>query len=144
MVDIARILKKSDENVIETLALFNPGADILNHPLYAVMLAGCNHISADINGEYAYYPAAKKMTLSADITDKCLGRWNFSVSFNNISNAQQGQLVLAFKHLVHKGSPIADLKKFLKDSSITSLSFSYTESGLIAGYKRYVDTLYLR
>lgn len=144
LVDIARILKKSDESVIDTLALFNPGADILNHPLYAVMLAGCDHISADIKGEYAYYPAAKKMTLSADMSDKCLGRWNFSVSLNNISNAQQGQLILAFKHLVQKGDPVTDLKKFLKDSSVASLSFSYTETELVKGYKRYIDTLYLR
>ena len=110
LVDIARILKKSDESVIDSLALFNPAADILNYPLYAVMLAGCNNVSAGVKGEYTYYPTAKKMMLSADISDKCLGRWNFDVSLNNISNAQQGQLILAFKHLVQKGNPAADLK----------------------------------
>lgn len=144
LVDIARILKKSDESVVDSLAFFNPAADILNFPLYAVMLAGCNSVSANVKGEYAYYPAAKKMTLAADITDKCLGRWNFSVSLNNISNAQQGQLVLAFKHFVQKGSPVSDLKNFLNGAVVTSLSFSYTESGLVNGYKRYIDTLYLR
>lgn len=144
LVDIARILKKSDESVIDTLAFFNPAADILNYPLYAVMLAGCNDISADVKGEYAYYPAAKKMTLAADLSDKCLGRWTFSVSLSDISNARQGQLILAFKHLVQKGDPAADLKHFLKDAAVTDLSFSYTESGLVKGYKRYIDTLYLR
>ncbi len=144
LVDIARILKKSDENVIETLAYFNPSADILNYPLYAVLLAGCNTISADVKGDYSYSPAAKKMTLAADISDNCLGRWKISVSLNNISNAQQGQLILAFKHLVQKGSPLTDLKKFLDGAAVTSLSFSYTESALVNGYKRYIDTLYLR
>lgn len=144
LVDIARILKKSDESVIDSLALFNPAADILNYPLYAVMLAGCNNVSARVKGEYTYYPAAKKMTLSADISDKCLGRWNFAVSLNNISNAQQGQLILAFKHLVQKGSPAADLQNFLEGAVITALSFSYTETALVKGYKRYIDTLYLR
>ena len=144
LVDIARILKKSDESVVDSLAFFNPAADILNFPLYAVMLAGCNSVSANVKSEYAYYPAAKKMTLAADITDKCLGRWNFSVSLNNIPNAQQGQLVLAFKHFVQKGSPVSDLKNFLNGAVVTSLSFSYTESGLVKGYKRYIDTLYLR
>lgn len=60
LVDIARILKKSDESVIDSLALFNPAADILNYPLYAVMLAGCNNVSAGVKGEYTYYPTAKK------------------------------------------------------------------------------------
>lgn len=144
LVDIARILKKSDENVIDSLAFFNPAADILNYPLYAVMLAGCNHISADVKGDYAYDPVTKKMTLAADISDKCLGRWNFSVSLNNISNARQGQLILTFKHLVQKGNPVTDLKNFLDGAVITSLSISYTESALVKGYKRYIDTLYLR
>ncbi len=144
LIDIARLLKKSDENVIDTLAFFNPAQDLINNPLYALLLAGCNHVSANVKGEYAYYPQAKKMILKADIDDKCLGHWVGSIAFENISNAQQGQLLLAFKHLVQKGNSLTDLKNFLDGASVSSLSFAYTEKALVQGYKKYIDTLYLR
>ena len=144
LVDIARSLKNSDENVIDTLAFFNPVNDILNYPLYTVMLAGCNNISADIKGSYSYYPSAKEMILSANLSDKCLGIWDISVTLKNISNAQQGQLILAFKHLVQKGNSLTDLKNFLDGAAVSSLSFAYTEKALVQGYKKYIDTLYLR
>ncbi len=144
LIDIARLLKKSDENVIDTLAFFNPAQDLIDNPLYALLLAGCNHVSANVKGEYTYYPQAKKMILKADIDDKCLGHWGGSITFENISNAQQGQLLLAFKHLVQKGNSLTDLKNFLDGASVSSLSFAYKEKALVQGYKKYIDTLYLR
>ena len=144
LMDLARTMKKSDEDVIDTLASFDPAADILNHPLYALLLSGCDHVSADINGKYDYFPASKKMTLKAGFSDKCLGKWEAEISFNNISIAHQKQLPLMLKHFLIKGSPLTDIKNFLKEASVSSLFFSYTETGLIQGYKHYIDTLYLR
>ena len=144
LMDIAQNLKQPEENVIDILAAFNPTEDILKYPLYALLLAGCDKISAEIKGEYFYAPAAKEMTLKAKLTDQCLGHWDATVSLSNISNAQQGQLVLAFKHFLQKGSPLKDLKNFLNDAVITNFSLTYTDSELIKGYKKYIDTLYLR
>ncbi|MBR1777683.1 MAG: hypothetical protein IJ752_03750 [Alphaproteobacteria bacterium] len=144
LIEAAQNLGVPAENVIDTLADFNPVEDILNAPLYAVLLAGCNDISAQIKGEYAYAPAAKKMSLKAQIDDQCLGHWTMEISFNNISNAQQGQLALAFKHFLQKGNPLKDLENFLEGASITNFSLAYTDLNLIKGYKKYIDTLYLR
>lgn len=144
LMDAARILKDSDENVIDTLADFNPTEDILNHPLYALLLAGCDDISAQVDAEYRYDPKTKKIRLKTSIRDKCLGIWNADVSLSNISNAQQGQLVLAFQHFLKKGNPLEDLKRFLDGAVVTNVSLSYTDSDLVKGYKKYVDSLYLR
>ncbi len=144
LTDVARLLKGDDESVIDALAFFNPAEDVLNRPLYALMLAGCDRISANVTGEYAYSPANGNMRLKAGISDKCLGAWTVDVSLSGVSNAQQGQLVLAFKHFLRKGDPVKDLKNFLDGATVTAFSASYTESGLVRGYKRYIDTLYLR
>ena len=75
LVDIARSLGIPPENVIDTLAAFNPVEDIPNAPLYAVLLAGCHDVSAEIKGEYTYAPAAKKLSLKAQLSDQCqIGR----------------------------------------------------------------------
>ena len=144
LTEIAQNLKNPEEDVIETLAAFDPAQDILNYPLYALLLAGCDRINADVTGQYVYSPSSGKMMLQTKISDRCLGKWDFRVSLINISNAQQGQFLLAFKHFLQKGNPLNDLKNFLKDASVTHLSLSYTEAELIKGYKKYLDSLYLR
>lgn len=144
LIEAAQNLKWPTDTVIDTLAAFDPEEDILNYPLHALLLAGCNDVSAEIKGEYAYMPTAKKMTLKARLKDRCLGNLSAEISLDNISNSQQGQLVLAFQHLLKKGNPLNDLKNFLNGATVTNFSFSYTDSGLIKGYKKYVDTLYLR
>lgn len=143
LIKAAQSLKTTEENVVDTFAAFDPAGDIINNPLYAVLLAGCDNISAEIHGEYSYAPAAKKMTLKARITDQCLGRWDSEISFSDISNAQQGQLILALKNLLLKGDPLKNLKSFLEGATVTNFALSYTDSGLVKGYKKYVDTLYL-
>lgn len=144
LLDIARQLKPSEEDVIDTLATFNPTEDILNHPLYALLLSGCDQVSADVRGEYSYMPNAKKMMLKAQISDQCLGKTAAEISLSNISNAQQGRLVLAFTHFLKRGDPVKDLKEFLNDAVVTNFVLTYTDTDLIKGYKKYVDTLYLR
>lgn len=144
LTDVARLLKGDDESVIDALAFFNPVEDVLNRPLYALMLAGCDRISANVTGEYSYSPSNGNMRLKAGISDRCLGAWSVDVSLSGVSNAQQGQLVLAFKHFLRKGDPLKDVKNFLNGATVTAFSASYTESGLVRGYKRYIDTLYLR
>lgn|GEM_PF-2548136 len=144
LTDVARLLKGDDESVIDALASFNPVEDVLNRPLYALMLAGCDRISANVTGEYSYSPSNGNMRLKAGISDRCLGAWSVDVSLSGVSNAQQGQLVLAFKHFLRKGDPLKDVKNFLNGATVTAFSASYTESGLVRGYKRYIDTLYLR
>ena len=144
LTDVARLLKGDDESVINALASFNPVEDVLNRPLYALMLAGCDRISANVTGEYSYSPSNGNMRLKAGISDRCLGAWSVDVSLSGVSNAQQGQLVLAFKHFLRKGDPLKDVKNFLNGATVTAFSASYTESGLVRGYKRYIDTLYLR
>lgn len=144
LTDVARLLKGDDESVIDALAFFNPAEDVLNRPLYALLLAGCDRISANVTGEYLYSPANGEMRLKAGISDKCLGAWSVDVSLSGVSNAQQGQLVLAAKHFLRKGDPLKDVKNFLNGATVTAFSASYTESGLVRGYKRYLDTLYLR
>ncbi|MBO4643259.1 MAG: hypothetical protein J5716_01480, partial [Alphaproteobacteria bacterium] len=76
LMDIAQNLKQPNENVVDTLAAFNPTEDILNYPLFALLLAGCDNISAEIKGEYSYMPAAKEMSLNVKFTDQCLGAWD--------------------------------------------------------------------
>ena len=144
LMDIARQQKQPEENIVDALATFNPTEDILNYPLYALLLSGCDAVSADIDAEYAYAPKAKKMTLKAEMNDQCLGHWNVSISFDNITNAQQGQLVLALRHFVQRGDPVKDAENFLNGATVTDFSLSYTDAGLIKGYKKYVDSLYLR
>ncbi len=144
LTDVARLLKGDDESVIDALAFFNPVEDVLNRPLYALMLAGCDRISANVAGEYSYSPSNGNMRLKAEISDRCLGAWSVDVSLSGVSNAQQGQLVLAFKHFLRKGDPLKDVKNFLNGATVTAFSASYTEGGLVRGYKRYIDTLYLR
>lgn len=144
LTDAARLLKGDDESVIDALAFFNPVEDVLKRPLYALLLAGCDKIAADVTGEYAYSPSNGKMRLKAGLSDKCLGTWAFDVSLSGVSNARQGQLVLAFKHFLRKGDPLKDVKNFLDGATVTAFSASYTESGLVRGYQRYIDTLYLR
>ena len=144
LLDIARNMNSSEENVTETLAVFNPVEDILTNPLYALLLAGCNDISADIKGEYVYHSATKQMTLKTQITDKCLGRLKAEISLNNISNYQQGQLTLVFKHFLQRGNPVKNLENFLNGASVSNVSVSFSDSNLIKGYKQYIDTLYLR
>ncbi len=144
LLDIARQIKPQEENVIDTLATFDPIEDITNHPLYALLLAGCNQISVDMTGEYSYLPEKKRMTLKTRFSDQCLGKADISVSLSNISNAQQGRLVLALKHFLKRGNPLEDLKDFLNGATITDFSLTYTEAELVKGYKKYVDELYLR
>lgn len=144
LLDIAEKIKTPDETVIGTLADFNPTEDIINYPLYALLLAGCNDVVAQVGGEYFYESKLKRIRMKARIEDKCLGTWNADFSLSNISNSQQGQLVLAFQHFLKKGNILNDLKNFLNGATVTNVSFSYTDSGLINGYKKYVDTLYLR
>ena len=142
--DAAKALKIDDESVIDTLAAFDPVEDILNYPLYAFLLAGCNDIYAQVDGEYHYDSEAKKIRLKTRIQDKCLGIWDADVSLSNISNAQQGRLVLALQHFLKKGSPLNDLKHFLDGATVTNISLAYTDFELVKGYKKYIDSLYLR
>lgn len=144
LMDIAQNLNRPNESVVDTLAAFNPTEDILNYPLFALLLAGCDNISAKITGEYDYAPSLKEMTLKAKLSDRCLGDWDAKISLSGISNAQQGQLVLALKHFLQKGDPMKDIKNFLKNATVTNFSMTYTDSELIKGYKKYIDTLYLR
>lgn len=144
LLDIAQNMKLPEETVTDALASFNPVEDILTNPLYAFLLAGCNDVSAEIKGEYNYNSSAKQMTLKAQITDKCLGDLKAEISFNNISNYQQGQFSLAFKHFLQKGNPVKDLENFLKDASVSDIFISFSDFRLIKGYKKYIDSLYLR
>jgi len=144
LITAAQQLKTTEENVVDAFADFDPIADIINSPLYAVLLAGCDNVSAEIRGEYSYAPTVKKMTLKAKTTDQCLGRWEAEISLGNISNAQQGQLILALKHFLQKGDPLQDIKNFLEGAVVTNFSLTYTDTGLVKGYKKYIDTLYLR
>lgn len=142
--DIASSQGLSEEAVLDRLSFFDPVRDMSANPLYTFLLAGCNELKASAKIKYVYYPDAKKMNLNLDVRDKCLGRWEAAVSLKNITNAQQGRLVVALRHIIQKGNVANDLKEFLNGAVVTSLSFSYTESSLVAGYKKFVDTLYLR
>ena len=144
LIEAAQKLKEPEENIIDTLADFDPTTGILSHPLYALLLAGCDRISADVSGEYAYLPDKKRMTLKTKISDQCLGIWDAEISLGNISNAQQGQFVLALQHFLRKGDTFKNLQNFLKNATVTNFSLTYTDTELVKGYKRYIDTLYLR
>lgn len=135
---------RPEDEVINTFAGFDPVSDVFRHLPEAFLLAGCDSVNADADVRYAYNPDTRKMTLAFDARDRCLGRWQFSVSMDDISNAQQGRLAAASGHLLKKGDPVADIQDFLNGATVTSLSFSYTETQLVKGYKKYVDSLYLR
>ena len=51
---------------------------------------------------------------------------------------------MTFKHFLKRGDPVEDLKAFLDGATVTDFSLTYTETGLIKEYKKYVDALYLR
>ncbi len=144
LIDIAAQTKESDESVVDALAAFDPAADLLNYPLYALLLAGCDRVSANIGVDYAYAPKTGVMTLNVGLSDACLGHWNVSARLKNITDARQGHLVSALKHTVLKGNVVKDLNNFLNGAIVSSLNVSYAEKGLVAGYAKYVDTLYLR
>lgn len=144
LVEAAKAAKPSEDKVVSDLSAFNPVGDLVNHPLYALILAGCDQIDADVGIEYAYAPLAKEMRLKLSVKDACLGQWELDTFLTGVSNAQQGRLMLALRHIVQRGDIIADLRDFLDGAAVADLRFSYTESGLVKGYKRFVDTLYLR
>ncbi len=142
--DALKSRKKAPETVIEDLAAFDPVSGIFTMSLETFLLSGCDSVNADADIRYAYLPDAKKMSLYFKIKDGCLGQWQFGVSLDNISNEQQGRLAAAAGHLLKKGDPVQDLRDFLKGATVTAMNFSYTESKLVTGYKKYVDSLYLR
>ena len=55
------------------------------------------------------------------------------IGLSNIYNYYpcKDDLLADVLHLIKKGNPIQDLKDFLKNASVTALSFSYTESKLV-------------
>lgn len=144
LTDIAAQTKKSDDAVVDALAAFDPAADVLNNPLYALLLAGCDRVSADAGIDYGYAPQTGVMTLDVSLSDACLGNWKASVRLKNVTDAKQGQLVLALKHMVTRGDPVLDLTRFLNGTFVSSLNVSFTGTEPFAGYKKYVDTLYMR
>ncbi|HBO59440.1 MAG TPA: hypothetical protein DD624_05990 [Alphaproteobacteria bacterium] len=144
LTEAAKALKTPDETVFADLSSFNPAEDLARHPLYALILAGCDTIDADVGIEYAYAPMAKEMRLNLDVKDACLGQWRLDTFLTGITNARQGRLMLALRHIVQRGGIVADLRDFLDGAAVANLRFSYAESGLVKGYKAFVDTLYLR
>lgn len=144
LVDAVKAMKLPEEQIVSELAAFNPVDDIVNHPVDALILAGCDAVDADVGVEYAYAPLAKEMRLKLSVRDACLGQWELDTFLTGITNARQGRLMLALRHIVQRGDIAADLRDFLDGASVGNLRFSYTESGLVAGYKAFVDTLYMR
>ena len=144
LVDAVKAMKLSEEQIVSELAAFNPVDDIVNHPVDALILAGCDAVDADVGVEYAYAPLAKEMRLKLSVRDACLGQWELDTFLTGITNARQGRLMLALRHIVQRGDIIADLRDFLDGAAVKNLRFSYAENGLVKGYKAFVDTLYLR
>lgn len=144
LTEAAKALKTPEETVVADLSAFNPAEDLARHPLYALILAGCDKIDADVEIDYAYAPMAKEMRLNLEVRDACLGQWRLDTFLTGITNARQGRLMLALRHIVQRGDIIADLRDFLDGAAVANLRFSYAESGLVKGYKAFVDTLYLR
>lgn len=144
LVDAVKAMRLPEEKVVSELAAFNPVDDIVRHPVDALILAGCDAVDATVGVNYAYAPLAKEMRLNLSVKDACLGQWEMNAFLTGITNAGQGRLMLALRHILQRGDVIADLRGFLDGASVGDLRFSYTESGLVKGYKAFVDTLYMR
>lgn len=141
--DVVRNLG-DDETLTEDFTSFNPVSDLFARPLHAFLLAGCDRVNADADLRYSYFPSSRKLGIQLDIRDKCLGRWSLSVSFGSITNAQQGRLMIGLQKFLTKGYPAFEISEFLNGAVVTELTFSYTETRLVKGYKKFVDMLYLR
>lgn len=144
LIDAVKAMKLPEERIVSDLVSFNPVNGIVEHPVDALVLAGCDKINANADVEYAYAPLAKEMRLKLSVSDACLGQWRLDAFLTGISNAQQGRLMLALRHLVQRGNIADDLAEFLDGATVADLKFSYVESGLVKGYKAFVDTLYMR
>lgn len=144
LLDMARSLKLSHEDIREKFNNHDPVSGIFEAPLQSLLLAGCDKIKADADLIYAYSPDTQKLSVAVTARDKCLGIWQLSAAFDHITNAQQGRLVTALQNFLKKGYPYFDIEEFFKGAVITNFHFSYTETGLVKGYKNYIDALYLR
>lgn len=134
----------SPEELIRVLTGFSPVKDAFYRPFAAMALAGCDAVKADVFLHMTYSPAAKVMRAALDVKDACLGAASLSVSFGEVTPEKQRKLISALKNIV-AGKPFKMyMADFFKNTTVSDIDFSFREARLVSGYKRYLDTLYLR
>lgn len=134
----------SPEELVRNLTDFSPVKDAFFRPFEAMSLAGCDTVKADVFVRMTYAPAAKTMRATLNLKDACLGEASLAVSFGDITAAKQQKLISALKNIV-AGKPFKMyLADFFKNTTVSDIDFTFREARLVTGYKRYLDTLYLR
>lgn len=144
LLNLIHSLKIDNDDIIFNLSDFSPANDLWNKPLYALLLAGADQIDATINIKYNYAPLARDMSLQITIDDNYIGKLFVHFKFDDITNAKQGRLLIALKNMLQKNVFEKELSSFLKNTVVIYFDINYVNNGLIDGYKKYVDSLYLR
>ena len=144
LTDLARSVSKTSGNFARTLNDYRPVNDILTEPLFSLMLAGCDAVNADVALDYAYFPVEQKAVVRLDVKDACLGNAVLTVGVAGLSPEMQKTALDALKRFVSGRETDFSSSDFKNGLSVTKFSLSYAEGRLIKGYKRYLDSLYLR
>ena len=144
LTDLARSVSKTSGDFARTLNDYRPVSDILTEPLASLMLAGCDALNADVALDYAYFPAEQKAAVRLNLTDACLGNALLTVGLAGVSPETQQAAFDALKNFVAGREKPSSGTEGTNDLAVTKISLAYTEGRLIKGYKRYLDSLYLR
>lgn len=144
LLNLIQSLQIDNDDIIFNLSDFSPTHDLWNKPLYALLLAGADQVDANVNIKYNYAPLARDLSLQITIEDNYIGKLFIHLNFAEVTNAKQGRLLIALKNVLQKNVFEKELSSFLKNVVVTYFDINYVNNGLIDGYKKYVDSLYLR
>lgn len=144
VLQAAKSYAASDNALAEKLTAFSPVSDAFFRPLEFMLLAGCDTVNADVAFDLFYSPVSSQLQAVIGISDVCLGKSRLSVIFDDITVAKEKKLISAARNLATGRDFIPEIQEFLKGTTFINADFSYEEAKLIKGYKRYLDSLYLR
>lgn len=144
ITDLTSTLFENSGEFGQSLNDYQPVKDILNAPLLTVMLSGCDDVNVNADIHYAYFPNEKRMFLKTDTSDACLGKMSLTIELSNVYPDLQKKVLWSVKNFLIGKKVLLPLKEMKEKISVTRFSLTYNEGRLINGYKRYLDSLYLR